>query len=216
MCFILPFQCRSWSCSVAFASMFNTGPARTLQSGVPASPSPSTPSPSSVIASSPSSNSCSAQLSSLSLLHGFVCDTRATHCPCQLTAGPVASGHIHKSMVYTPLFTSSLMTIPSRLFRVCGSYSSSTTTLPACTTFLIEIKGVTTFALHNFMHMCTPSTDLNGFLTQVLDPFSICCRKFLCCARTIQFHSREPLSWRNILFFCGSPVSESCTKITVS
>ena len=92
------------------------GPALTLQSVVPASPS--TPSPSSsVIASSPSSrpfNSCSALLSSLSLVHfvlwshNFVGDTRATHCPCQPKTGPVSSRHTHMSLVYTPLFTSNL------------------------------------------------------------------------------------------------------------
>ena len=62
----------------------------------------------------------------------FACDTRATHCPCQLKTGPVSSRHTHMSMVHTPLFTSSLMTVPSRLFRMCGFFSSSTTTLPAC------------------------------------------------------------------------------------
>ena len=69
--------------------------------------------------------------------HKFVCDTQAAHCPCQLKTGRVSSRHTHMSMhismVYIPLFTSSLMTVPSRLFRMCGFFSSSTTTLPACT-----------------------------------------------------------------------------------
>ena len=82
------------------------------------------------------------------------------------------------SMVYTPLFTSSLMSVPSRLFR-------SATTLPACTTFLIEIKGFTTFALLNFVHLCTPSTDLDGMVfspkSSVFSPF----------------HSREHLCWHD-------------------
>ena len=76
---------------------------------------------SSVIASSPPAkhfNSCSSRLSlppplHLALCYRFVCDTRDTHCPCQLKTGPVSSRHTQMSMVYTPLFTSSLMTVPS-------------------------------------------------------------------------------------------------------
>ena len=45
----------------------------------------------------------------------FVCDTRATHCPCQLKPRPISSTHTHMSMVYTPLFTSSLTNVSSRL-----------------------------------------------------------------------------------------------------
>ena len=64
-----------------------------------------------------------------------VCDTRATHCPCQLRTGPISSRHTHMSMLHTPLFTSSLMTVPSRLFRMCGLFSSITTAFTVCTTF---------------------------------------------------------------------------------
>ena len=92
----------------------------------------------------------------------FVCDARATHSPCQLNTRLVSSKQIHMSMVYTPLFTSSLMTVRSRWFRMRRFFSSSTTTLPACTTFLIEVEDFTTFALLIFLHLCTPSTDLNG------------------------------------------------------
>ena len=138
----------------------------------------------------------------------FVWDTRATHCPCQLKTGPVSSRHTHMSMVYTPLFTCSLMTVPPRLFRMGGFFSSST----ACTTF--EIKGFTTFALLNFMHLCTPSTDLNGLLTQLFDPFSTCFNEFLCCARAVQFHSREHLCWNDMpcssCVHCGSGVHPNC------
>ena len=65
------------------------------------------------------------------------------------------------SMGNAPMFTSSLMIVPSRLF---GLFSSSTTTLPACTTFLIEIKGFTTLSLLNIMHLCTPSKDSDGMV----------------------------------------------------
>ena len=45
-----------------------------------------------------------------------------THCPCQLKTGPVSSRQIHMSIVYTPLFTSSLITVPSRMFRKSGVF----------------------------------------------------------------------------------------------
>ena len=60
-----------------------------------------------------------------------------SHCPCQLKTGPVSSKQIHIFIVYTPLFTSSLITVPSRVFRMCGFISSSTTIFPARTTFCI-------------------------------------------------------------------------------
>ena len=111
------------------------------------------------------------------MCYKFVCDTRATHCPCQRKTGPVSSRHTHMSMVYTPLFTSSSMTVSFRLLRMCGFFSSSTTTLPACTTFLTEIKGFTMFALLNSMHLCTPSTDVNGMVfspkSLIFSPFAV-------------------------------------------
>ena len=76
-----------------------------------------------------------------------------THCPCQLKTGPVSSRQIHMSIVYTPLFTSSLITVPSRVFRMCGFISSSTTIFPARTTCCIEMRGLTTLALQNVMHL---------------------------------------------------------------
>ena len=56
------------------------------------------------------------------------------------------------SIVYTPLFTSSLIIVPSRMFRMYGFYSFSTTVFPARTTFCNEMRGLTTFALLNVMH----------------------------------------------------------------
>ena len=50
-----------------------------------------------------------------------------THCPCQLKTGPVSSRQIHMSIVYKPLLTSGLITVPSRMFRMCEFFSSSTT-----------------------------------------------------------------------------------------
>ena len=42
----------------------------------------------------------------------FVCDTGATHYPCQQKTGPVSSRHTHMTMMmHTQLFTSSLMTV---------------------------------------------------------------------------------------------------------
>ena len=41
-----------------------------------------------------------------------------THCPCQTKTGPVSSKEIQMSIVYTPLFTSSLFTVPSRNVRI--------------------------------------------------------------------------------------------------
>ena len=114
--------------------------------------------------------------------------TRATHCPCQLKTGPVSSRHTHVSMVYTTLFTSSLMTVASRLFRMCGFFPSSTTSLPACKTFLIDIKGFTTFALLILMHRYTPSADLNGM---VFSPKSLV---FVALARS--YYTREKISAR--------------------
>ena len=140
----------------------------------------------------------------------FMFDTRATHCPCQLKTGPVSSRHTHMSMVYTPLFTTGLMTVASRLFRMCGFFSYSNTTSPACTTFfLVEIKGFTTLALLNFMHLCTPSTDLNGMVftpkSLILSPFAAA--KFFV---VIHFHLRQHLGRHDMpcssCVHCGSDV----------
>ena len=76
-----------------------------------------------------------------------------THCPCQLKTRPVSSRQIHMSIVYTLLFTSSLTTVPSRVFRMCGIFSSSTTMFPARTTSCIEMRNLTTFALLNVIHL---------------------------------------------------------------
>ena len=85
--------------------------------------------------------------------HKLVVSGSSTHCPCQLKTGPVSSVHIHMSIVYTPLFTSSLVVVPSRILRMCGFLSSSTTTFPARTTFCIEMRGLTTLALLNVLHL---------------------------------------------------------------
>ena len=137
------------------------GPALTRQSGAATSSSPSISFPSSSDIPSRSSffNSIQFCFFTPSCFSVFCRYTSAqccrpyrlvesgltTHCPCQLTTGPVSSRQIHMSIVYTPLFTSSLITIPSRMFRMCGFFSSSTTVFPARTTFCIEMKGLTTF-----------------------------------------------------------------------
>ena len=43
----------------------------------------------------------------------------AAYCPCQLKTGLVSPRRIHMSIVYTPLFTSILINVPSRIFRIC-------------------------------------------------------------------------------------------------
>ena len=48
---------------------------------------------------------------------------------------------MHMSIVHTPLFKSSLIVVPSRVFRMCGLCSSSTTMFPARTTFCIEMTS---------------------------------------------------------------------------
>ena len=85
--------------------------------------------------------------------HKLVVSGSSTHCPCQLKTGPASSVHIHMSIVYTPLFTSSLVVVPSRILRMWGFLSSSTTTFPARTTFCIEMRGLTTLALLNVLHL---------------------------------------------------------------
>ena len=141
------------------------GPALTRQSGAANSSSPSISSPSS------SDNLITFFFNSIqfclftpSCFSVFCCFTSAqccrpyrlvesgltTHCPCQLITGPVSSRQTHMSIVYTPLFTPSLIAVPSRVFRMCGFFS---TMFPVRTTFCIEMRGLTTFALLTVMHL---------------------------------------------------------------
>ena len=116
------------------------GPALTRQSGAANSSSPSISSPSS------SDNLITFFFNSIqfclftpSCFSVFCCFTSAqccrpyrlvesgltTHCPCQLITGPVSSRQTHMSIVYTPLFfTSSLIAVPSRVFRMCRFFST--------------------------------------------------------------------------------------------
>ena len=119
------------------------GPALTRQSGAANSSSPSISSPSSSDISSRSSSTPFNSVSSFrpTFLFSAVSYTYAqccrpyklvesgltTHCPCQMRTGPVSSRQIHMSIVCTPLLTSSLISVPSRVFRMCGFFSSSTT-----------------------------------------------------------------------------------------
>ena len=82
-----------------------------------------------------------------------------------------ANPHVHR--VHTVAHV--LITVPSRIFRMCGFFSSSTTAFPARTTFCIEMRGLTTFALLNVMHLWSPSLVLNGI---VLSPKSLICSHF--------------------------------------
>ena len=84
----------------------------------------------------------------------FVCDIRATHCPSQLknwTGFIKTHPHVHgvHPVVYIQL-DDCAVSIVSNVWILFIQ-------LPACTTFLIEIKGFTTFALLNVMQLCTPS-----------------------------------------------------------
>ena len=66
--------------------------------------------------------------------HKLVESGLITYCPCQLKTGPVSQKQIHMSIVHTLLFTSSLIIVQSRIFRMCGFCSSSTTMFSARTT----------------------------------------------------------------------------------
>ena len=111
------------------------------------------------------------------------CRKRLDHCPCQPKTGPVSSRHIHMSIAYTPLLTSSLVTVPSRMFRMCGFFSSSTTVFRLGRPFGIEMRWVG--------NICTSECyapldslvclEWNCFLTQVFDLLSTCCHKLLRC-----------------------------------
>ena len=77
-----------------------------------------------------------------------------THCPCMLKTGPVPARQIHMSI------TSSLILVPSRVFRMCGFFSSSTTMFPARTTCWLVLNGVV------FSHKalsCSPFAAANIF-----------------------------------------------------
>ena len=71
-----------------------------------------------------------------------------THCPCQLKIVPVSSMQTYMSKVRTPLFASSLIVVPSRVFLECGLPSSNTTTLLACTSFYHGYEGPDFSASH--------------------------------------------------------------------
>ena len=88
--------------------------------------SPSTPSPSSSeILSSPSSTPfnltdlCFSTSTQCWRSYKLVESGLATHCPCQLKTGAGSSRHIHMSVVYTQLCTSSMIIVPSQVFRKC-------------------------------------------------------------------------------------------------
>ena len=143
--------CAASCSSLPFGVSLFLGPALTRQSGAANSSSPSILSPPSYhIPSCPSSTpfnpvpsnflfSAPSHLHNTADLTGL-CESRlTTHCPCQLKTGPVSSRQIHMSIVYTPLFTSSLIIVPTRIFRMCGFFASTTTMFPTRTTFCIEM-----------------------------------------------------------------------------
>ena len=75
-----------------------------------------------------------------------------TYCPCQLETGAVSSRQIHMSIVYNPLFASSLIIVPVWIL------SFSTTTFPARTIFCIENERFTNSHLRmlctfDFLHL---------------------------------------------------------------
>ena len=88
----------------------------------------------------------------------FVCDARATHCPCRRT-GPTSSTHTHTSMVYTPLFTSSCGVSIVSNARIHPAQRHCHVARPS---FLFETKGLRTFALLNFMQLRTLQKELKG------------------------------------------------------
>ena len=116
-----------------------------------------------------------------------------THCPCQMKTGPLSSVQTHISIVYTPLFASSLIVVPSQMFRMRGFFSSSTTMFPARTTFCFEMRGLTTLAL---LKRYAPLNSFfcferNFLFKQVSDLFSIRCYKFLWRCFVFKLDTRE-------------------------
>ena len=76
----------------------------------------------------------------------FVESGLTAQCPFQLKTGHVLTS---PPIVRTPLLTSSLIIVPSRMFRMCGFFSS---VFPGWTIFCIEMRSLATFALLNVMH----------------------------------------------------------------
>ena len=89
---------------------------------------------------------CSFKLFKLTVLSLFTC----TQCCWPYT--PVGSKSTCP-LCTLPLFTSSLIIVPSRLFRTCEFFSSSTTMVPARATFCLAMRGLTTLVLLNVVHL---------------------------------------------------------------
>ena len=87
------------------------------------------------------------------------------------------------SIVHTPLFTSRLIIVPSRMFRLCGFSSSSNAKFPA--------RGRLSAWDERFDNARTPEGYAsvnpliclvwNWLLTRVSDVFTICCGEFIWC-----------------------------------
>ena len=167
-----PVSERHVRCFVLFPLLFVClfrSPALSRQSGGANSPSSSTSSPASSDLPCSFSSSNSIQICFMNLFkltdfcfsistqchrsHKLVESGLAAHSPCQLKTGPVSSKQIHTSTVHTPWLTSNSITVPSRVFRTCGFFSSSTTIFPARMTFCSDVRGVTTLALLNVLHL---------------------------------------------------------------
>ena len=75
------------------------------------------------------------------------------------------------------------ITVPSRMFRMCGFFSFSTIVFPARTTFCIEMRCLATLALLNCYALLDSLVCLEWdyFLTQVFDLLFICGHKLLWC-----------------------------------
>ena len=83
------------------------------------------------------------------------------------------------SIVHTSLFTSSLIIVPSRVFRMCGFFSSNTTMFPTRTTFCIEMKRFDNTRTSEWYASLNAFVCLewNGLFTQVSDLFTFRCHK---------------------------------------
>ena len=119
-----------------------------------------------------------------------VLNTTTLHhfCRRQLRTGPVSSTQTHTSIVHTPLFTSYLIVVPSRLFRMCGLPSS-----PHHDKLPRGHEGLGRARTPEF----DASTDSFIRLERVsssLPPFSTCCNSVLWLAIVLQLHIKKQCS----------------------
>ena len=93
-----------------------------------------------------------------------------THCPRQLKTGPASSSQVHKFIVDTPLFTSSLVVVHLEYFECASGSHLTPRRSRLAQPFFMDIGSSTTFELSNFMFRRIPSLILKSI---VLRPMSL-------------------------------------------